>query len=44
MTDIEVIPKASRARELYFQLLKDATEEVLLLFPTVNAFIRQEKK
>ena len=43
LADIEVIPKASRARELYFQLLKDATEEVLLLFPTVNAFTRLEK-
>jgi two-component system, OmpR family, sensor histidine kinase VicK len=43
LADIEVIPKASSARELYFQLLKDATEEVLLLFPTVNAFARQEK-
>ena len=43
LADIEVIPKASSARELYFQLLKDATEEVLLLFPTVNAFTRQEK-
>ena len=43
LADIEVIPKASRARELYFQILKAATEEVLLLFPTFNAFIRQEK-
>ena len=43
LADIEVIPKGSRARGLYFQLLKDATEEVLLLFPTVNAFTRQEK-
>ena len=43
LADIEVIPKASRALELYFQLLKDATEEVLLLFPTINAFTRQEK-
>ena len=43
LADIEVIPKASSARELYFQLLKDASEEVLLLFPTVNAFARQEK-
>jgi signal transduction histidine kinase len=43
LADIEVIPKASSARELYFQLLKDATEEVLLLFPSVNAFARQEK-
>lgn len=43
LADIEVIPKASRVRELYFQLLKDATEEGLLLFPTFNAFTRQEK-
>ncbi|MGC2684023.1 MAG: HAMP domain-containing sensor histidine kinase [Candidatus Nitrosopolaris sp.] len=43
LADIEVIPKPSRAGELYFQLLKDATEEVLLLFPTVSAFTRQEK-
>lgn len=43
MADIEVIPNASKARELYFQILKAATEEILLLFPTVNAFIRQEK-
>src|SRR5215467_4615291 len=43
LADIEVIPKVSRARELYFRLLKDTTHEVLLLFPTVNAFVRQEK-
>jgi hypothetical protein len=43
LADIEVIPKASEAREPYSKLLKDATEEVLLLFPTVNAFIRHEK-
>ena len=43
LADIEVIPKASRARELYFRLLKDTTQEVLLLFPTVNAFKRQER-
>jgi two-component system, OmpR family, sensor histidine kinase VicK len=43
LADIEVIPKVPRARELYFRLLKDATHEVLLLFPTVNAFVRQER-
>ena len=43
LADMEVIPKPSRALELYFQLLIDATEEVLLLFPTINAFTRQEK-
>ena len=43
LADIEVFQNASNARELYFQILKAATEEILLLFPTVNAFIRQKK-
>jgi nitrogen-specific signal transduction histidine kinase len=41
--EVEVIPNASNARERYLQMLNAATEEILLLFPTVNAFIRQEK-
>jgi len=43
VADIEVFRSASRAREIYFDLAKEATEEILLLFPTINAFIRQEK-
>ncbi len=43
LADIEVIPNASRARQLYFQLVKAAKEEILLLFPTINAFTRQDK-
>jgi two-component system sensor histidine kinase VicK len=41
--DIEVIPNSVRARELYLNLVKSANEEVLLIFPTTNAFIRQHK-
>jgi two-component system, OmpR family, sensor histidine kinase VicK len=40
---IEVIQNASRAKTLYFEIIKSATEEILLIFPTPNAFIRQEK-
>src|SRR5439155_98528 len=41
--DIEVIPNSARAKELYFNLVKSANEEVLLIFPTTSAFIRQNK-
>jgi hypothetical protein len=41
--DIEVIPNSARAKELYLNLLKSANEEVLLIFPTTNAFLRQHK-
>ena len=43
IADIEVFRSASRAREVYLDLVKEATEEILLLFPTINAFIRQEE-
>ena len=41
--DIEVIQNSARAKELYLNLVKSANEEVLLIFPTTNAFIRQHK-
>jgi two-component system, OmpR family, sensor histidine kinase VicK len=40
---IEVIQNAVRAKELYFDLIKSSNEEVMLIFPTTNAFIRQER-
>jgi phosphatidylserine/phosphatidylglycerophosphate/cardiolipin synthase-like enzyme len=40
---IEVIHNSSRAKVLYFDIIKSATEEILLMFPTPNAFIRQKK-
>jgi len=43
LADIEVIPNSARAQEIYLNIVKSATEEVLLIFPTIHAFIRQEK-
>ena len=43
LADIEVIPSSTRAQEIYSNLVKSAAEEILWIFPTTNAFIRQEK-
>jgi two-component system, OmpR family, sensor histidine kinase VicK len=43
LADIEVIRRSPRARVLYLSLVKSAAREVLLVFPTTDAFIRQEK-
>jgi two-component system, OmpR family, sensor histidine kinase VicK len=43
LSNIEVIPNSSSARDLYLTLVKAAEEEILLIFPTTNSFIRQEK-
>jgi hypothetical protein len=43
LSNIEVIPNSSRARDLYLSLVKAAEEALLLIFPTTNSFIRQEK-
>ena len=43
LADIEVIPRSTRSRLLYLELVKNAKEEVLFIFPTSSAFIRQEK-
>ena len=43
LADIEVIPRSARARLLYLELVKNAKEEILFIFPTSSAFIRQEK-
>jgi two-component system, OmpR family, sensor histidine kinase VicK len=40
---IEVIQNSTRAKELYLNLVKTATKEIMLIFPTMNAFIRQDK-
>ena len=42
-TAIEVIPISSRARMLYLELIRNAEKEIILMFPTTNAFNRQEK-
>jgi two-component system sensor histidine kinase VicK len=43
LADIEVIPSSARTQELYLDIVKAASEEILWIFPTTNAFIRQEK-
>jgi signal transduction histidine kinase/CheY-like chemotaxis protein len=43
LADIEVIPSSARAQEKYLNIVKSAEEEVLWIFPTTNAFIRQDK-
>ena len=40
---VEVIPNSSKAKDLYVNIVKEAVEEILLIFPTINAFISQEK-
>ena len=43
LAEIEVIPRSGRTRLLYLELVKNAKEQVLFMFPTTSAFIRQEK-
>jgi two-component system sensor histidine kinase VicK len=40
---IEVIESSSKAKDVYLDILKTATNEIMLIVPTVNAFHRQEK-
>ncbi|MFL6422680.1 MAG: ATP-binding protein [Nitrososphaeraceae archaeon] len=43
LTYIEVIPSSAKAQEIYLNAVKGATAEILWIFPTANAFIRQDK-
>jgi two-component system sensor histidine kinase VicK len=43
LADIEVIPSSARTQEIYLNIVKSAAEEILWIFPTTNAFIRQDK-
>jgi two-component system, OmpR family, sensor histidine kinase VicK len=40
---IEVIPSSTRTQEKYLNMVRCAQEEVLWIFPTANALIRQDK-
>jgi two-component system, OmpR family, sensor histidine kinase VicK len=40
--DVEVIPMSSRAKDLYLNLVKKAQKEIIIMFPTTNALIRQK--
>jgi His Kinase A (phospho-acceptor) domain len=43
LSDIEVIPSSTRTQKLYLDIINDASEEILWIFPSINAFIRQER-
>jgi len=40
--NVEVIPMSSKARDLYLNLVRKAENEIIIMFPTTNAFIRQK--
>jgi len=39
--EVEVVPTSSRAGEIYLELVRNAQKEVMIMFPTPNAFLRQ---
>jgi hypothetical protein len=43
LADIEIIPNAARAREIYLDALKKAQKNIIIVFPTKNAFLRQNQ-
>jgi hypothetical protein len=43
LADIEVISSILRAQDLYLNILKTASKEILLIFPSTNAFLRQDR-
>jgi hypothetical protein len=43
LADIEVISRSSRAQKLCQDIVKSASKEILWIFPTANAFTRQDK-
>jgi two-component system, OmpR family, sensor histidine kinase VicK len=43
LADIEVILSSARAQEIYLDIVKVASEEILWIFPTTNAFIREDR-
>src|SRR5918911_1199636 len=43
LADIEVISRSSRAQKLYQDIVNKASKEILWIFPTANAFTRQDK-
>ena len=43
LASIEVIQNADTAAKLYVDIVKSAKNEILLIIPTTNAILRQEK-
>jgi hypothetical protein len=42
-SDVEVIPSSTRAQVVYLDIVKSASVEMLWIFPTTSAFLRQDK-
>jgi two-component system, OmpR family, sensor histidine kinase VicK len=40
---IDIISRSNNVKNLYIDLLKSAKKEIMLIFPTTNAFLRQHK-
>ncbi|MFL6385552.1 MAG: ATP-binding protein [Nitrososphaeraceae archaeon] len=43
LADVQVIANSLRAQDRYVGILKSASKEILWIFPTTNAFLRQDK-
>ena len=43
LADVEVIPSSARAQDVYLDIVKSASVEILWIFPTTSAFLRQDK-
>ena len=43
LNDIEVIRNPVRAQDICLDIVRSAEQELLMIFPTANAFIRQEE-
>ena len=40
---VELIQNSNRSKELYLDLVNSAKKEIMIIFPTLNAFVRQKK-
>jgi two-component system, OmpR family, sensor histidine kinase VicK len=43
LADVQVIANSLRAQDRYIEIVKSASKEILWIFPTTNAFLRQHK-
>jgi two-component system, OmpR family, sensor histidine kinase VicK len=43
LADIEAVRSSARAQQIYLDIVRSAEEEVLWIFPTFNAYVRQDK-
>ena len=43
LADVEVIQSSDRARDLYLNILKSASEEILLIFPSKTPSFAKKK-